>query len=178
MATAADRPKKNENANPDKDKTKGGKSLLLIVLVTVIAVTAIGGGVAWYLLGRNSGEQGQTTQTKPAPSAVPAPALYLALEPAFVVNLNGPIDGPRYLQVEIQLMTRDPVALKNLQSNAPAIRAHLLMLLSQVQPEQIHTRADKEKLQAAALTEVKKLMSAETGSPSAENLLFTSFVTQ
>lgn len=176
MASAADRPKKTEN--PDKDKAKSGKSLLLIVLLTAIVVAALAGGGAWFLLSRSSDDKAQPAQAKPAASVVPAQALYFALEPAFVVNLNGPIDGPRYLQVEIQLMTRDPVALQNLQNNAPAIRARLLMLLSQVQPEHIHERADKEKLQADALAEVQKLMSAETGAPSAENLLFTSFVTQ
>ncbi|MGE8226707.1 MAG: flagellar basal body-associated FliL family protein, partial [Stenotrophomonas sp.] len=94
------------------------------------------------------------------------------------VNLSGPVDGPRYLQVEVQLMTRDPLALAALQTHAPAIRAKLLMLFSQVEPTQIADRAGKEKLQAAALAEVQKLMKAETGQNSADELLFTSFVTQ
>ena len=60
-----------------------------------------------------------------------------------MVNLSGPVDGPRYLQVEVQLMTRDPEALPALQTHAPAIRAKLLMLFSQVEPEQIADRPGK-----------------------------------
>nr|WP_281383391.1 flagellar basal body-associated FliL family protein [Pseudoxanthomonas broegbernensis] len=100
------------------------------------------------------------------------------MEPPFVVNLNGGLDGPQYLQVEIQLMTRDAAALANLQRHSPAIRARLLMLLAQQTPEGIADRAGKEKLQTQALAEVQKLMRTETGSAGAEALLFTSFVTQ
>ena len=103
---------------------------------------------------------------------------WAALDPAFVVNLNGPVDGPRYLQVEVQLMTREPESLVALQTHAPAIRARLLMLFSQVEPAQIADRAGKEKLQASALAEVQKRMKAETGKKTADDLLFTSFVTQ
>jgi len=74
--------------------------------------------------------------------------------------------------------TPAPAQYFALQTHAPAIRAKLLMLFSQVEPTQIADRAGKEKLQAAALAEVQKLMKAETGQNSADELLFTSFVTQ
>jgi len=102
----------------------------------------------------------------------------MALEPPFVVNLAASEDGPHYLQVEIQLVTRDTNALANLERHAPAIRARLLMLLAQQSAADIADRAGKERLQKEALEEVQKLMRAETGNPSAEDLLFTSFVTQ
>ena len=95
-----------------------------------------------------------------------------------MVNLPYSFDGPRYLQVEVQLMTRDPVALEKLRANIPAIRARLLMFFSQTDPELIGDRAGLEKLQQAALSEVTALMQVETGTDAAEALLFTSFVTQ
>lgn len=52
------------------------------------------------------------------------------------------------------------------------------MLFAQQNAEELITRAGKEKLQAQALAEVRKLMKAETGKPGAEQLLFTSFVMQ
>ncbi|WP_426804014.1 flagellar basal body-associated FliL family protein, partial [Stenotrophomonas sp. SrG] len=103
---------------------------------------------------------------------------YFGLEPPFVVNLSSSFDGPRYLQVEVQLMTRDPAALEAIKLHAPAIRAKLLMLFSQVEPAQIADRAGKERLQADSLAEVQKLLKAETGSKGVDELLFTSFVTQ
>ena len=52
------------------------------------------------------------------------------------------------------------------------------MLFSQVEPTQIADRAGKERLQADSLAEVQKLLKAETGTKGADELLFTSFVTQ
>ncbi len=170
MATAADKTKKN--AVPQEKSGKSGSPVLVTALVALIAAAAAGSGV-WFFAGKH-----ELAKEKTPPRTTPAPAQYFGLEPAFVVNLNGAYDGPRYLQVEVQLMTRDPQARQQMQTHAPAIRARLLMLFSQVEPQQIGDRAGKEKLQAAALDEVQKLLKAETGEPCAEELLFTSFVTQ
>lgn len=171
VAAAADKTRKPETAKDAPGKSK--RPLLVTALIALIAAGGAGGGV-WYYA---QGNAAASTPKAEAP-ALPAPAQYFALDPAFVVNLNGSIDGPRYLQVEVQLMTRDPLALQALQTHAPAIRAKLLMLFSQVEPAQIADRAGKEQLQAAALVEVQKLMKAETGKNGVDELLFTSFVTQ
>lgn len=172
MAAAAD---KNSKKTDDKDKPKGrGKTLVLIIAAVVVAAAAAGGG-AWFFL-----RKGDTAHAKTPPktAAVPAPAQYFAMDPPFVVNLNGPIDGPRYLQVEIQLVSRNPEEAKLITENAPAIRARLLMLLSGVQAGEIADVAGRQKLQKSALAEAQKVMSAETGKKCIEDLLFTSFVTQ
>lgn len=170
MAVAADKSRKPE---PTQEATgKSRRPLLVIALIALVAAGGSGGAVWYFTQGKDVAKAG-----KPA-AATPAPAQYFALDPSFVVNLNGPIDGPRYLQVDVQLMTRDPLALQAMQTHAPAIRAKLLMLFSQVEPAQIADRAGKEALQASALAEVQKLMKAETGKKSADDLLFTSFVTQ
>lgn len=177
MAAAADKSRKPDTSK-DKDKDAAAKprrSLLATLLIAVVAAGGAGGAVWYFTQGR---ADAAPSKAKAAAPTTPAPAQYFALDPAFVVNLNGRVDGPRYLQVEVQLMTRDPEALPALQTHAPAIRAKLLMLFSQVEPEQIADRAGKERLQAAALAEVQKLMQAETGKKTADDLLFTSFVTQ
>ena len=173
MAAAADKTSKTAPAKP-AGKKGGSKLPLIISAVAVLAAGAAGGG--WYLTSRKAAEAEHASAA--AKPKLPAPAQYLALEPPFVVNLNGGADGPQYLQVEIQLMTRDPAALADLERHAPAIRAKLLMLLAQQTSQSIADRQGKEKLQATALTEVQKLMRTETGKPAAEALLFTSFVTQ
>lgn len=162
------------------DAKKAGKPWLLILATAVIAAGAAGGG-AWFFAthaGNAKAEQPGAAKSDTKTGNIPAPAQYFALEPPFVVNLIGSAGGARYLQVEVQLMTRDPEALKNIQLHAPAIRAKLLMLFAQQDAEALITRAGKERLQNDALTEVKKLLIAETGKPAAEALLFTSFVMQ
>ncbi|MGS1079422.1 flagellar basal body-associated FliL family protein [Pseudoxanthomonas beigongshangi] len=160
-----------------KPAPKAGKPWLIIGLVAIIAAGAAGGG-AWFFASRNATPAKPAAKAAPEASKVPAPAQYFALEPPFVVNLIGSAGGARYLQVEVQLMTRDPESLKAIELHAPALRAKLLMLFAQQNAEELITRAGKEKLQAQALAEVRKLMKAETGKPGAEQLLFTSFVMQ
>lgn len=167
MATAADTKSKTNDA-PVAAKRRS--PLLLTTLVAVIAAGAAGGG-AWYY----GKQQAPAASNEPT---IPPPALYVAMDPAFVVNLPVSLDGPRYLQVEVQLMTRDPLALDKIRANLPAIRARLLMFFAQTDPSQVTDRAGMEALQNDALSEVQDLLKSETGSNSAEALLFTSFVTQ
>jgi len=175
VAAAAEKIKKTDTKEKAGKGGKGGKPIVLIAIGAVVAAAAAGGG-AWFFLGNKDVEHAR--QAAPRTAAIPAPAQYFAMDPPFVVNLNGPVDGPRYLQVEVQLMTRDPEQLKSIAENAPAIRAHLLMLLSQVQSTEIADIAGRQKLQKAALAEAQKVMTGETGKKCVEDLLFTSFVTQ
>jgi len=171
----------DKNASKSKtdkaEKPKGGKSLLTIGLVALIAAGAAGGG-AWYITSHGAKEEKPEGPKAASPGTVPAPAQYFALEPPFVVNLVGESGGARYLQVEVQLMTRDPESLKAIELHAPAIRARLLMLFAQQDAAGLMSREGKERLQNAALGEVRALLVAETGKPSADALLFTSFVMQ
>ena len=171
VAAAADKTKKTA----EKDKAAKPRSPILITaLVAVLAAAAAGGGVWFFTQSKHEDK----TAEAPKKGAVPAPAQYFALEPPFVVNLVGETGGARYLQVEVQLMTRDPESLKAIELHAPAIRARLLMLFAQQDATSLMSREGKERLQNAALGEVKALLVAETGKPAAESLLFTSFVMQ
>lgn len=176
MAAAADKNSRSPAQKSAAPATKGGSKLPLIISAVAV-LAAAGAGAGWYWSSRKAAEAEHAAAEASKPR-LPAPAQYLALEPPFVVNLNSATGGPQYLQVEIQLMTRDTGALANLERHAPAIRARLLMLLAQQDAQSIADRAGKERLQAQALAEVRKLMRAETGAPAAEDLLFTSFVTQ
>ncbi len=171
MAAAADKTKKSA----EKDKAAKPRSPILITAVVAVLAAGAAGGGMWFF---NQPKHDEKAAKPAASKAIPAPAQYFGLEPPFVVNLNSSFDGPRYLQVEVQLMTRDPAALEAIKLHAPAIRAKLLMLFSQVEPADIADRAGKERLQASSLAEVQKLLKAETGKPGADELLFTSFVTQ
>ncbi|WP_043689637.1 flagellar basal body-associated FliL family protein [Luteimonas huabeiensis] len=140
----------------------------LPLLLALVAVLAAAAAAAWFVLVRPQA---------PA-SSLPAPAQYVPMAPPFVVNLDETPAGPRYLQVEVQLLSRDPLAVEQLRRHEPALRARLLMLFAQQTYAGIADRAGKERLRAEALAEVQALMRAETGGPGAEDLLFTSFVTQ
>jgi|SRR5690554_328123 len=141
--------------------------ILVLAVVALLAAATAAAAVAWYL----SGAKAETPD-------VPPVAQYLALSPPFVVNLDESAAGSRYLQVEVQLVTRDPAAVETVMHHAPGLRARLLMLFAQQTYEGLATREGKEALQADALEEARALMLTETGHAHVEALLFTSFVTQ
>ena len=106
-----------------------------------------------------------------------APAQYYALEPAFVVNLVD-TDAVRYLQADVQLVTRDPATLAAFELHAPAIRNRLLLLFGQQSSAQLAQRSGKERLQDGALAEVRKVLKQEGAPDKVEAVIFTSLVTQ
>ena len=105
------------------------------------------------------------------------PAQYVALEPSFVVNLAD-TDSVRYLQADVQVVTRDPATLQALDAHLPSIRNRLLLLFGQQQARQLAQRAGKERLQQAARDEVRASLKGEGAADKVEAVIFTSLVTQ
>jgi len=173
---------------------KSGKGkIIAIVLGAVVAASAAGGGVTWFLTGKpatasTAGKDAAAEGSEDAAEGeeaghdgegkAPAKAAkYLALDPALVVNLAAP-DSGRYLQVSVEVMTREDKALDDLKLHMPVIRNNLLMLFGQQTAESLAGRDGREALRQLALTEVQKVMHEETGKDAIEALYFTSFVTQ
>ena len=153
----------------------GGKKWLIPVIGGVLLAAGLGAGIAWYL--SSQATEPQPTDEVPGEAQPSGPATYVALEPAFVVNLADP-GGDRYLQVEVQLMTRTPGLEEKLTLHMPVIRNRLLLLFSQQTVDGVRTREAKEALQEQALKEVQAVLTEATGSAGIDALYFTSFVTQ
>lgn len=105
------------------------------------------------------------------------PPQYIAIDPSLIASVA---DGHvmRFLQVDVQLMTRDPEAAAAIQTHEPVIRNNLLMLLSSQTLENLKTLEGKEALRASALAEIRKILAAEGGGAKIEDLYFTGFVIQ
>lgn len=173
MASAA--PTAETATPPAAAAPKSRKGLLIGVAVAVLA--AAGGG-GYFMFGKSKADAAHGAPASGGePAAAAGAASYLALDPAFVVNLEDP-EAPRYLQADVQVMSRDAAALETVKAHLPRIRNSLLMLFGQQKPSDLATRAGKEKLLAAALAEIQKVMQAETGKPVVEAAYFTSFVMQ
>ena len=104
------------------------------------------------------------------------PAIYSALDPAFVVNFEDG-DAVRFLQVSMQVMAREQKVIDSVQKNAPLIRNNLLLLMSNRDYKVLMTRDGKEALRKEALAAINAVQKQE-GDPPIEDLLFTSFVVQ
>jgi len=104
-------------------------------------------------------------------------AIYVPIEPTFVVNFEGK-SRVKFLQVSVEVMTRDQSVVKSIKKHMPAIRNNLTFLFSSRTYEDVKTIKGKERLRTAALEEVQDIMEQETGNSAIEALYFTSFVTQ
>jgi flagellar protein FliL len=103
-------------------------------------------------------------------------AIYFAIDPPLVVNFE---DGSvvRFLQISMEVMAHDQVAIDAVQKNIPLIRNNLLLLMSNRNYQSMMSREGKDKLRAEALAEIRAVQK-KTGSPDIDDLLFTSFVVQ
>ena len=169
------KPKTAEKApapvTPDGAAAKG-KSKLLIA--GALAVVLIGGGVGGFLYWQSAHAEPKTAE-KPAP---PAPMLFVPVEPVFVVNFQGD-QSVRFLQLEVQLASRDAATIELIKANDPLIRNDLVMLFAEQSAAGLTTSAGKQKLRADALREVRRIVKSVGGPPeSVEAVLFTTFVMQ
>lgn len=150
------------------------KPLVLIAMVLIVALAA-GGGVYFFLGKSDTAEAKEHGKDAKEPKL---PAAYVKLDPPFVVNFEAK-GLMRFLQVTVEVMTRDPVTAELIKKNDPMIRNDLIMLFGGQSYETISTREGKEKLRADALATVGKVIDTEGGdAKKVEQLFFTSFVMQ
>lgn len=151
----------------------GRSKMLVIVLCSILAAGAAGGGV-YFMFGKQ-GEEQVAAEPKPA---VKRPAIYSKFDPPFVVNFQNK-GMMRFLQVSIEVMTRDPQTAELIKEHDPKLRNDLLMLLGGQTFETLNSREGKEQLRTEALKAVADVIAAEGGKPeNVEQLYFTSFVMQ
>ena len=153
----------------------GKRRIPWLIIGIGAAVLIIALGAALFLMrGHSAASHSKTAEAhKPL-----SPPLYLALDPPFVVNFQAD-QLVRFLQVSVQVMSRDPKTLDLLKANDPVLRNDLLILLANQKYAVISTPAGKEQLRADALTAIRKDLVQAGGDPKlVEAVYFTSFVMQ
>jgi flagellar FliL protein len=174
-------------------------NMVVIIIIAVLSTILVGGGVATFFVlrggshpeesaksaegesdGAAKGEsapakKGEKGKKEAAPKGAP---IYVGLEPPFVVNF-GNDQTVRFLQVTVQLMTRDNGTAQLLKENDPLVRNDLLFLFGNQDATQLATREGKEVLRKSALDTVRNIVKNEGGKPDyLEAVYFTTFVMQ
>jgi flagellar FliL protein len=161
-------------APPAAGKRRSPK--MLIIIGTAVLVAALAGAlILTHFLGHSAkaAQAAATADKKPV-----GPPLYLPLDPPFVVNFQAD-QLVRFLQVAIEVMSRDQKTLDLLKSNDPVVRNDLLILLANQKYTVIATPEGKEQLRDQALTVIRKDLVQSGGDPKRlEAVYFTSFVMQ
>ena len=192
-----------EAAAKDKDKAKqepaakGGNKKLLIIIAAAVLVLGGGGAGAFFFMKGHADEEatadagehadakdakkekGKGKKDKKGKAAEPKlPAIYVEFQPPFVVNFDAK-GVMRFLQVSIQVMTRDHDTSEIVKLHEPKIRNNMLLLLGSQTQETISTTEGKENLRKQALETIAKIVDEEGGEgKKVEDLYFTSFVMQ
>lgn len=174
-----------------KEPQAGGSGKGMKILVGVMALLLmVAVGAVSYLLGhRSAPAAGATAENASSEKADEKSessseskggshdALYLALDPPFVVNFQSDT-AARFLQVGVQLMAHDQKALDAAKASEPAVRNALVMLFSSQDAKTLISREGKEKLRTDALAEISKIVAERTKGASLDAVYFTSFVMQ
>lgn len=194
-----------EAAAKDKDKqdsapAKGGSKKLLIIIAAAVLVLGGGGAGAFFFMHKSAAdeevsadsgegehadakdakkEKGKGKKDKKGKAAEPKlPAIYVEFNPPFVVNFDAK-GVMRFLQVSIQVMTRDHETSEMVKLHEPKIRNNMLLLLGSQTMDTISTTEAKEELRKKALETIAKIVDEEGGEgKKVEDLYFTSFVMQ
>ena len=150
--------------------------LLVIIIGAAVVIAAV--GAALFLSHAFGGAANGHKKAAAAAHQPLGPPLYLALDPAFVVNFQAD-QLVRFLQVSVEVMSRDQKTLDLLKSNDPVLRNDLLILFANQKYTVLATPEGKEQLRAQALAAIRKDLEQAGGDPKlVEAVYFTSFVMQ
>jgi flagellar FliL protein len=167
----ADAPAGDAPAAPAKSK------MVVIMLCSLLAAGAAGGAV-YFMTAKQAGDEQASAEEGHDTKGAKTPAIYSRFDPPFVVNFQNK-GMMRFLQVSIEVMTRDATTADLIKQHDPKLRNDLLMLLGGQTFETLSSREGKEQLRAEALKAVAEIVAAEGGkAESVEQLYFTSFVMQ
>ena len=160
---------------------KKGSSFVMILIAALLAAGLAGGGVYFMTASKHasaeSGEQVQGVDGEKA-AGKKVPAIYVKLDPPLVATFEAK-GLMRFLQVSVEIMTRDQATADLIKQHDPMIRNDLLMLFGSQTYDTISTHEGKDELRSKALAAVQKVIDAEGGnSKKVEQLYFTSFVMQ
>jgi flagellar protein FliL len=159
---------------------KARKTSVLPWLILTLLLIGLGTAGAWFALhpAAIASPAAAAAPTTDAPAQPRAAAIYYKFDPPFVVNFGGE-GGTRYLQVTVEAMSRDTAVLEVLKNNEPAVRNDLVLLFSSQDNTALMGADGKEKLRAATLAAIRKVLDSEGAAGKLiEAVYFTSFVIQ
>ena len=169
----------DEKPEAAPEKPRKGKTVVIIISLAIVLAT--GAVTALYFFSALSPSEKAMSAgdvTVEIPSLPEQDELvYVPLDPAFTVNLQGGA-RPRFLQANIQVVTREQKMAEHVVKHMPVIRNALVMLFSSKDAEDLDSREGKENLRVEALAAIQEVLREKTGSQGVEGVFFTSFVMQ
>jgi len=167
-----------DEANEQEQEQAKGGGMMKIIMMGVIGLVLVGAGVfaGMTFLGGDEPVDPEAVEADAEPTQ--GPAIYQSLHPPLVVNFKDELGDAHFMQMTIEVMARDQDLINAIREHTPAIRNALILHYSAAVYEEVTTRAGKEKMLAEGLSEIKKVMSEQTGEDAIEAVYFTALVIQ
>ena len=106
------------------------------------------------------------------------PPIYQSLHPPLIVNFKDDLGDSHFMQITMEVMSRDQDMINSVRDHTPAIRNALILLYGTSVYEEIQTRAGKEQMLADGLAEIQRVVLENTGETGIEAVYFTALVIQ
>ncbi len=165
-----------DTATDNAAEQKGG--MMKMILFGVVGLVLLGGGMfaGMTFMGNDEAAEGEAVAEETTPAK--GPAIYQSLHPPLVVNFKDEVGDAHFMQITMEVMSRDQVVINAVREHIPVIRNGLILLYGQSVYEEVTTREGKEKMLADGLAEIRKVMADTTDAELIEAVFFTALVIQ
>ncbi len=169
-----------ENVVEEAPEEKGGGIMKMAIFgVAGIALMAIGifaGPVVKNLI---SSPEETTAETAEEAAEIPSgPPIYQSLHPPLVVNVKDEQGDTHFMQITMEVMSRDQDVINAVREHTPVIRNALILMFGTSRYEEVSTRKGKEEMLENALTEIQTVLTDRIGKPGVDEVYFTALVVQ
>jgi flagellar FliL protein len=152
----------------------GGMMKKIVFALVGVVLLGVGAFVGLKFTSSEPVEGDEQAEAEPAKG----PAIYQSLHPPLVVNLKDELGASHFMQITMEVMSRDQGAINAIRDHTPVIRNNLILLFGTASYEAVITREGKEQMLADGLAEIQRIMTDVYGEPGAEALYFTALVVQ
>ena len=169
---------KDEPESTSPPAARAGRRLWMAFLAVGLAAAAGTAALAWWgvvPLGPGSAEA--ETADRLVTRTTSRDPIYVPLDPPFTVNFERG-GSARFLQVSVEVLTRETEVETAIGRHMPAIRNSLVFILGGQSADELNTRGGKERLQDEILGAIRDLVGETTPPDGVEAVFFTSFVMQ
>ena len=153
-------------------------TLMIIAAQTLLIAVTISG--TWLLFLKTHAPAPPEASVQADAAEPPKPAkdpVFHAMEPPFIVNLQD-ANALRFLQIQVELMARDPAPIKRLEQYSARVRNDLILLFGSLTREDLLQPEGKALLQQRALDTVNHVLREAGEASPIEAVYFTKFVMQ
>ena len=167
-----------ENETEQQEEATGGGLVKKLAFAGIgLVLVAVGIFVGPMLIGGDEPAEGEEEDVAAAPTS--GPPIYQSLHPPLVVNFKSEAGDTHFMQITMEVMSRDQGVINSLREHTPVIRNNLILLYGNAVYESVQTREGKEQMLADGLAEIQRIMEEMTGEgEGVEALYFTAFVVQ